>query len=98
MKISVVILSRTQSVGEYQLTLNCIQSLLNSEPTASIEFEVIVIESAKNYNKEIFPYQAGVTIIQPKSPFNFHQIRFFSYQVEWADFFFFEGPLPYTFP
>ncbi|HMK07371.1 MAG TPA: glycosyltransferase, partial [Flavobacterium sp.] len=71
MKLSAIILSRTDTKELFEMTKNCIQSLLDSE-TAN-EFEVIIVESNQQYLESGFQYADFVNVIVPHEKFNFHQ-------------------------
>lgn len=71
MKLSVIILSFTTTEGLFEMTSNCINSLVESE--SSIEMEIILVESNKNYLNSGFVYPEFVKIIIPESDFNFHK-------------------------
>lgn len=71
MQLSVVILSYTTTEGLFEMTSNCITSLMTSEK--DIEIEVILVESNKNYSSSGFVYPEFVKVIIPESDFNFHK-------------------------
>jgi len=71
MKLSAIILSRTDTLELFEMTKNCIQSLLDSE--MDIDFEVIIVESNKQYPDSGFEYADFVKVIVPYERFNFHQ-------------------------
>lgn len=53
------------------MTLNCINSLLGSEN--SIDIEIILIESNKDYLESDYKYPDFVKVIIPSEKFNFHK-------------------------
>lgn len=69
--LSVIILTLTNSEELYKMTLNCINSLKESE--TNVNFEIILIESNKNYLVSNFKYPDFVKVIIPDVKFNFHQ-------------------------
>ena len=71
MKLSVIILSYTTTDGLFEMTSNCINSLIESE--TAIDIEVILVESNKNYFNSRFVYPEFVKVIVPDSDFNFHK-------------------------
>lgn len=71
MKLSIIILSNTISENLFQMTLNCINSLLESEK--NISNEIIIVESNKNYFNSDFQYPEFVKVIVPYEDFNFHK-------------------------
>jgi GT2 family glycosyltransferase len=71
MKLSVIILAFTTTEGLFEMTCNCINSLTTSE--SSVEMEIIVVESNKNYVNSGFVYPEYVKVIIPESNFNFHK-------------------------
>lgn len=71
MILSTVILAMTTSEELFDMTLCCINSLVDSEPDISIE--IIVVESNKNYYSSEFQYPDFVKVIIPDSKFNFHK-------------------------
>jgi GT2 family glycosyltransferase len=71
MKLSAVILAMTTTEELFAMTSVCINSLIASENT--IELEVILIESNKNYLNSSFKYPEFVKVIIPESDFNFHK-------------------------
>ncbi len=71
MKLSVIILSLTNTAELFKMTFNCINSLLASE--SDIEMEVIVVESNKMYPISGFEYPSFVKVIIPPDDFNFHK-------------------------
>ena len=71
MKLSAIILSRTDTQELFEMTKICIQSLLDSE--TEIDFEVIIVESNKQYLESGFQYNDFAKVIVPHEKFNFHQ-------------------------
>jgi GT2 family glycosyltransferase len=68
--IDIIILSYAKTDELKQTTLNCIESLLISEPTEKIIFKTLVIES----NKDLQPYQYPDTkTIYPDAPFGYNR-------------------------
>lgn len=73
MLLSVIILSKTSSDLLFDTTMNCINSLLNSEDFSNqYELEVIVVESNKEYSLS-YTFPESVTVIVPEEPFGFHR-------------------------
>jgi hypothetical protein len=72
MIVSVIILSRTSTQAEFELTTNCIHSLFSSEKGGNITFEILLIESNRQYLPDGFVYPDTVQVIVPDEPFNFH--------------------------
>lgn len=71
--MSIIILSRTSTIGEFTMTLNCIDSLMLSETKSEVNFEIILIESNKDIYQSSFHYPEFVKIIIPKGKFNFNK-------------------------
>jgi GT2 family glycosyltransferase len=71
MKLSVIILAMTTTEEFFEMTSNCINSLVASE--RNIEIEIIVIETNKNYFNLGFIYPDSVKVIVPEAEFNFHK-------------------------
>lgn len=71
MNLSIIILSKTDTVDLYSMTMNCINSLMKTEN--NISKEILLIESNKNYINSDFIYPDFVTVIIPESDFNFHK-------------------------
>jgi glycosyltransferase involved in cell wall biosynthesis len=71
MKVSCVFLARTDSEISFGMTTKCIQSAMESEP--NVEFEIIIVESNKEYYTSTFIYPNFVKVIIPQEQFNFHQ-------------------------
>jgi len=72
MIVSIIILSRTSTQVEFELTTNCINSLLSSEKGEKITFEILLIESNQHYLSDGFVYPDTVQVLVPDEPFNFH--------------------------
>jgi GT2 family glycosyltransferase len=70
-KLSVVLLTLTNSKELYNMTLNCINTLMESENDITIE--VIAIESNKDYLTSEYKYPDFVKVIVPDTSFNFHK-------------------------
>lgn len=70
-QLSVVILAMTTNEELYKMTSHCVESFL--ENTHDISFEIIIVESNKNYSESEFKYPDFVKVIIPDSPFNFHK-------------------------
>lgn len=71
MDLSVVILSMTKSEDLFNMTYNCINSLIDSED--GIDIEIILVESNKEYEKSDFKYPGFVKVIIPQESFNFNK-------------------------
>jgi GT2 family glycosyltransferase len=71
-KLSVIILSNTINNAIYEMTKNCIHSLVVSE-SEKLNLEIILIESNRNYKKLEFNYSDIVKIIIPEGVFNFNR-------------------------
>jgi GT2 family glycosyltransferase len=71
MNLSIVILSKTDTVELYNMTMDCINSLMKTENT--ISKEIVLIESNKDYFNFDYQYPDFVTVIMPESDFNFHK-------------------------
>ncbi|HMI06355.1 MAG TPA: glycosyltransferase [Flavobacterium sp.] len=69
-KLSVVILAKTDCLEFFDMTMVCIDSLVASEK--DIPMEVIIVESNKNFYGSGFQYPDFVKIIIPETDFNFH--------------------------
>ena len=80
MKLSIIILSKTDSEKSFQMTMACINSFMESETVISAE--IIIIESYKNYLQSQFQYPDFVKVIIPNENFNFH--RFLNIGIEAA--------------
>ena len=71
MKVSVVILSKTDSDQMFAMICNCINSLLNSE--TQYQFEIIVVESNCSFKDSGYNLPKNVNVIIPNKKFNFHE-------------------------
>ena len=71
MKFTAVILAKTDSEASHTMTLNCINSLIASEP--QLPMEVIVVESNKQFHRSGFAFPDFVNVIVPEAEFNFHK-------------------------
>lgn len=71
MKVDVIILSLTNSPILHGMTQNAINSLHNSEK--DIEFNVILVESNKEWTPEEYPYHLVDKILIPESEFNYNR-------------------------
>lgn len=72
-ELSIVILSKTDSVMSYETTMNCIESLWETlGENHQNNYEIILVESNPNYKKE-FSYPNYVKVIVPKVQFGFHK-------------------------
>ncbi|HEU4497103.1 MAG TPA: glycosyltransferase [Flavobacterium sp.] len=69
--LSVILLSKTDSQPLFQMTLECINSIAASEIKGN--FEIIIIESNKNFLESGFRYPDFVNVIIPEEKFNFHK-------------------------
>jgi GT2 family glycosyltransferase len=69
-KIDIVILSYAKTDDLKEITIRCLDSLLNSENPAQIAFNILIIES----NKTLSPYQyPNTTTIYPETSFGYHK-------------------------
>lgn len=69
-QVDVIILSYAQTDELRNITVNAVQSLINSEDPETIKFNVVVMES----KKDLEPYQYAYTrTIYPEEDFNFHR-------------------------
>ncbi|MDR7372326.1 glycosyltransferase [Flavobacterium aquidurense] len=71
MNLSIIILSKTDTIDLHTMTMNCINSLMETEH--SISKELLLIESNKDYFNSDFKYPDFVNVIVPGSDFNFHK-------------------------
>lgn len=68
--VDVIVLSYAKDDASRQMTVDAINSLIASEPDASINFVILIVES----NKELAPYQyPRSTTIYPSAPFGYHR-------------------------
>lgn len=72
MSLSVIILSKTISDIVFKTTMNCINSLQESEEFKNNDLEILLIESNRNYLEE-FSYPENVKVILPEEDFGFHK-------------------------
>ena len=70
MIVDIIILSYTKSTQLYKMTHNCISSLVESEINHT--FNIIVVESNKNFYEEYSPY-SNCKIVIPKEEFNYNK-------------------------
>lgn len=69
-EVDILILSYAQTEELKNMTINAVQSLIDSEDTDKIRFNIIIIES----QKDIAPFQyEHTTTIYPEEEFNFHR-------------------------
>ena len=71
MKLSAIILAKTTTHESYKITMNCIDSLMNSE--INLNLEIIIIESNKDFYSSNIKYPNIVKIVIPINTFNFHK-------------------------
>lgn len=70
-KVSLIVLSRTNSEGIYNMNLNCFLTFIESAICANLNFEIILVESA---NASVYNYDIPqLKTITPDSDFNFHK-------------------------
>jgi len=69
-EIDIIILSYAQSQELKEMTIHCIDSLITSKDTASINFNILVIESYKEIKGYQYPY---TKTIYPDEPFGYHR-------------------------
>lgn len=69
-EIDIIILSYAYNDQLRQVTQNCINSLIASENSSSIHFNIIIIESQKDLNGYQYP---NSQTIYPEQPFGFHR-------------------------
>lgn len=73
-KLSAVILSNTISNSIFEMTKDCIFTLIDSEKeNKNVTIEIILIESNNQYKEQGFFYSDDIKIILPKIKFNFHK-------------------------
>ncbi len=84
MKLSAVILAMTTTKELFDMTSNCINSLMASERDVAIE--IIIVESNKNYLNSDFIYPNYVKVIVPESDFNFHKFLNIGIKVSHGDY------------
>jgi GT2 family glycosyltransferase len=71
MLLTVIILSKTDSDYLFEMTRNCIQSLLESEK--EVQIEIILVESNKNFKNLDYSFHKVAQVIIPEENFNFHR-------------------------
>jgi GT2 family glycosyltransferase len=72
MIVDVIILSKCTNADYFNVNLNCIHSLLESE--GEITFNVILLESNYNFDRENFFYPfPNVKVVIPREGFNFNR-------------------------
>ena len=71
MKLSAIILALTTTKELYNMTNDCINSLIESEK--DLDIEIIVVESNKSYLNSEYIYPDFVKVIIPDTDFNFHK-------------------------
>lgn len=69
MKLSAIILAKTDSDSNFEMTMHCIRTLLDSESDA----QVIVVESNKKIGQTAWRYPDSVCFLVPPDDFNFHK-------------------------
>jgi GT2 family glycosyltransferase len=84
MKVSAIFLARTDSDESFAMTSKCIQSAIESE--SNVAFEIIVVESNKEYYQSTFTYPNFVKVIIPQEQFNFHRFLNIGIQHAAGDF------------
>ncbi|MBB5637822.1 GT2 family glycosyltransferase [Pedobacter cryoconitis] len=82
-EIDVIILSYGQTNELKDMTINCLNSLMNSEDPEKIKFNVIVIESEKTLKP--YQYLHGLTVY-PKEEFGYHRYMNIGIAMTSADF------------
>ncbi|KAB8151854.1 glycosyltransferase [Kordia sp. TARA_039_SRF] len=74
MLFSAIILSNTKSQSIFDMTLQCIESMITSEnENSDINFEVLLIESNKQIHESEYQFPDYVKVIIPMEEFNFHK-------------------------
>ena len=79
-KLSAVILAYTTSHALFEMTIDCLNSLIKSEP--DVDLEIILVESNRNYSSSEFRYPNFVKVIIPEDEFNFH--KFLNIGIRWC--------------
>lgn len=69
MKLSAIILAKTDSESNFEMTMHCIRTLLDSESDA----QIIVVESNKTITQTAYRYPDNVRLVIPDGDFNFHK-------------------------
>lgn len=73
MLFSAIILSNTKSQSIFDMTLHCIESMIEAEKeNSNIKFEVLLIESNKQIHDSPYKFPEYVKVIIPTEDFNFH--------------------------
>jgi len=74
MLFSAIILSNTKSQSIFDMTLRCIESMIEAEVhNPEINFEVLLIESNKQIHNSPYQFPEYVKVIIPTEEFNFHK-------------------------
>ncbi|WP_420573593.1 glycosyltransferase family 2 protein [Kordia sp.] len=74
MLFSAIILSNTKSQSIFDMTLQCIESMITAEKeNPAIKFEVLLIESNKQIHNSNYNFPEHVKMIIPTEDFNFHK-------------------------
>ncbi|EDP94266.1 glycosyltransferase [Kordia algicida OT-1] len=73
MLFSAIILSNTKSQSIFDMTLHCMESMIDAEKdNSTIKFEVLLIESNKQIHDSTYKFPDYVKVIIPSEDFNFH--------------------------
>lgn len=87
MLFSAIILSNTKSQSIFDMTLHCVESMINTEKDNSIlKFEVLLIESNKEIHNTAFKYPENIKVIIPNEEFNFHKFLNIGIKAATGDF------------
>lgn len=82
-KLSAIFLSNTINESIFEMTKNCIQTMIDAEKDNShLIFELILVESNGNYSEQGFTYNEEIRVITPNEEFNFH--RFLNFGIDQA--------------
>lgn len=82
-KLSAIFLSNTIDESIFEMTKNCIQTMIDSEKgNSNLIFELILVESNCDYLDQGFVYNKDVKVILPNEDFNFH--RFLNFGIRHA--------------
>ena len=82
-KLSAIFLSNTINESIFEMTKNCIQTMIDSEKgNFNLLFELILVESNCNYLDQGFFYNEDIQVITPNEDFNFH--RFLNFGIRHA--------------
>ena len=74
MLFSAIILSNTKSQSIFDMTLHCIESMMEAEKdNPDVEFEILLIESNKQIQNSFYQFPEYVKVIIPTEDFNFHK-------------------------